>query len=59
MLLPTVDPALDSDYNIAIRQVLEQLLINYQVVDYQYHAQERGNVGNFIVPDNRFLCKKV
>jgi hypothetical protein len=59
MLLPTVDPTLDSDYNIAIRQQLEQLLINYQVVEYRYHAQERGNVGNFVVPDNRFLCKRI
>jgi len=59
MLLPTVDPDLDSDYNIAIQQLLEQLLINYEIIDYQYHAQERGDVGNFIVPDNRFLCKKV
>ena len=59
MLLPTVDPTLDSDYNIAIQQQLEQLLTNYQVVEYRYHAQERGNVGNFVVPDNRFLCKRI
>jgi hypothetical protein len=59
MLLPTVDPTLDSDYNIAIRQLLEQLLINYQVIEYRYHAQERGSVGNFVVPDNRFLCKRI
>ena len=59
MLLPTVDPTLDSDYNIAIQQLLEQLLINYQVIEYRYHAQERGNVGNFVVPDNRFLCKRI
>jgi hypothetical protein len=59
MLLPTVDPTLDSDYDIAIRQLLEKLLINYQVVEYRYHAQEHGDVGNFVVPDNRFLCKRI
>lgn len=59
MLLPTVDPTLDSDYNIAIQQLLERLLTNYQVVEYRYHEQERGNVGNFVVPDNRFLCKRI
>jgi hypothetical protein len=59
MLMPTVDPTLDSDYNIAIRQLLEKLLINYQIVEYHYHAQEHGDVGNFVVPDNRFLCKRI
>ena len=59
LLLPEPDPTLDSDYNIAIQQKLTELLKNYQIIEYCYHAQERGNIGNFVVPDNRFVCKRI
>ena len=59
MLLPDPDHTVDSDYDIAIQQVLTRCLRNYKIIDYQYHHNERGNVGNFVVPDNRFLCKKI
>lgn len=58
LLLPTLDPTLDSDYNTAIQQKLTQLLTKYHIVEYSYHTQEQGDVGNFVVPDNRFVCKK-
>ena len=59
LLLPDPNPSVDTDYNIAIQQVLQQHLYNYKIIDYQYHSNKRGNVGNFVVPDNRFLCKKL
>lgn len=59
LLLPTVDTTLDSDYNVAIQQKFTELLKNYQIIEYRYHAEERGNVGNFAVPDNRFVCKRI
>jgi len=59
MLLPDPDSTVDSNYDIAIQQVLTRCLHNYKIIDYQYHQGERGNVGNFVVPDNRFLCKKI
>ena len=59
MLLPEPDSTVDSDYDIAIQQVLTRCLRNYKIVDYQYHYKERGDVGNFVVPNNQFLCKKI
>jgi hypothetical protein len=59
LLFSEPDSTVDSDYDIAIQQVLTRCLLNYKIVDYQYHYNERGDVGNFVVPDNQFLCKKI
>lgn len=56
LLLPDlVDNSLPEDYNQAIKTKLTELLVDYTIIDYQYHVEENGNVGNFVVPDNRFL----
>ena len=59
LLLPDPHTNVDADYDVAIQQVLQQHLYNYKIIDYQYHINTRGNVGNFVAPDNRFLCKKL
>ena len=51
---------LSDDYDTAIEESLKYFLKDRKIIDYQYHKHENGNVGNFVIPDNRFLisCKK-
>lgn len=62
LLLPESDLTLNlsDDYDVSIEQSLKYFLKNRIIMDYQYHKHENGNVGNFVIPDNRFLisCKK-
>lgn len=47
------------DYDQAIYEFLKNHLLNFKILDYQYHCKEDGDIGNFISPDNRLLCKKI
>lgn len=52
------DNSLSDNYDHAIAEVVIKMLPMFDLMEYQYHDLESGNVGNFIVPDNRFiLCK--
>lgn len=53
-----LDDSLPENYDQAIFQFCSKKLKKLAIIDYQYHAQENGNIGNFISPDNRLLCKK-
>lgn len=60
LLLPEYfDLSLPDDYDLAIKDCVCHLLDQYQLVDYVYRQTEQGDIGNFIIPDNRLvLCKK-
>ena len=62
LLLPekNIKLTLSDDYDVSIEQSLKYFLKNRIIMDYQYHKHEYGDVGNFVIPDNRFLisCKK-
>ena len=62
LLLPEKDITLNlsDNYDMSIEESLKYFLKNRNIIDYQYHKHENGDVGNFIIPDNRFLisCKK-
>jgi hypothetical protein len=48
------------DWDQSLKDYFDQNLQNYIVIDYQFQSMNyTGTVGNFISPDNRFLCKKV
>jgi len=51
---------LSDEYDKSIEEALIYFLKDREIISYQYHQYERGNVGNFIIPDNIFLisCKK-
>jgi len=50
----------NQNYDLAIMEYFRKYLKNYTVVDYQYQELNyTGNVGNFVVPDNRLLCKSI
>jgi hypothetical protein len=60
--LLTCDPdsTRNSNYDQAIVEYFQKYLKNYIVIEYDYHPLNyTGSVGNFIVPDNRLLCKKI
>ena len=60
LLICDPDPTADDDYDMAIFHYLDKCLKNYTIVDYKYQTNNsRGNIGNFLVPDNRILCKKI
>jgi hypothetical protein len=58
MINPSPGSSDVDDYNQAIIDVLGRGIVNYEIIDHRFYAQERGNVGNFIVPDNQILCSK-
>lgn len=59
-LLANPDPAANQDWDQAILEYFQKHLKTYSVVDYKYQPlNHTGSVGNFIVPDNRLLCKKL
>jgi hypothetical protein len=59
MLLEEQHENLDDDYDLAIGQIVQKKILQFDIIDYQYHYNERGNIGNFVIPDNRILlCKK-
>jgi hypothetical protein len=60
LLLSDPNPEAPLDWDQAILEYFQTNLKKYSVVDYQYQQLNyAGAVGNFISPDNRFLCKKV
>lgn len=60
LLICDADASAPDCYDLAIKKFFEQHLQNYTVVDYQYQQSNHcGNVGNFVSPDNRILCKKI
>jgi hypothetical protein len=53
------DATTNNDYDQAIVEYVNRHLKNYTVIDYQYQQLNyTGNVGNFVSPDNRMLCKR-
>ena len=57
LLADRPNTALPDDYNLAILELVQQN-VNLTMIDYQYQPVESGNIGNFVIPDNRFLlCK--
>lgn len=59
LLICDPDPANNPDYDKAIFDYIARNLKRYKIVDYQYQQlNHTGNVGNFVSPDNRILCKK-
>ena len=60
LLLSDPDPKAPMDWDQAILKYFQINLKKYTVTDYQYQPLNyTGAVGNFVSPDNRFLCKKV
>lgn len=60
LLLSDSDPNASTDWDQAILEYFQSKLIKYSIVDYRYQPLNyTGCVGNFVVPDNRILCKKV
>jgi hypothetical protein len=60
LLLCDPDPDAAVDWDQAIIEYFQVNLKNYSIVDYQYQSLNyTGMVGNFVIPDNRILCKKV
>ena len=49
------DSSLSDDYDYAILESLQKQLNNKKIIEHKWHSFEQGNVGNFIIPDNRFL----
>lgn len=59
LLTPEHYVNVSDDYNLAILECALNLLKNYSLLEYEYHRNEKGDIGNFIIPDNRLvLCKK-
>lgn len=54
-----IDQTLPDDYNQAIASYMSKHLKTYEILDFKYTINEKGNVGNFVHPDSRFLCKKL
>lgn len=52
-----LDHSLSNDYDKAIYEFFYKHLKKFEIIDYRYQSYENGNVGNFISPDNRLLCK--
>jgi len=53
------DPERNHNYDQAIVEYFQKFLKNYIVTDYQYQLLNyTGDIGNFVIPDNRLLCKK-
>jgi hypothetical protein len=60
LLLCDPDPSASTDWDQAIVEYFRANLKKYSIWDYQYQALNyTGSVGNFVIPDNRILCKKV
>ena len=60
LLICDPDPNSDVNYDTAIFDYVNQNLKNYVITDYQYQKLNyTGDVGNFISPDKRMLCKKI
>tara|TARA_R110000868_G_scaffold90052_2_gene250198 strand:+ start:1884 stop:2336 length:453 start_codon:yes stop_codon:yes gene_type:complete len=60
LLLCDPDSNALTDWDQAILEYFQQNLKRYSIVDYKYQPLNyTGCVGNFVVPDNRILCKKV
>jgi hypothetical protein len=57
LILPEqqVYPNFNVDYDVAIGEFIDHW---FDIIDYQYNpGSQYGNVGNFVIPDNRFLLR--